>query len=124
MQITEQARVMLAEILKENEADGIQAVLSMGCCGMQPMFQMVRFDETDRPEVIDGISVVYAQGAKEAVEDVIIDVQNGELVILHPVMAGGCGCHGHEGGCCHEEHDHDHDHECCGGHGEGGCCHH
>lgn len=112
MKITDPAKKELAKLLNDNQADGLMVVLQESCCGTSPVFQMVRFEEGDQPEEIADIKVLMDQPAKEAVEDVVIDLKDGELVVFNPV----CGC---GGGCG----DHEDDHECCGGHDEGqGCC--
>jgi len=123
MKITEPALAELKKLLSDNGADGLEVVLQQTCCGVSPAFQMVRFDENDKPEDVDGVMILADDPrAKESVKDVIIDLQNGELVVFNPV----CGCGGHDHGDDHEccgghGHDHGDDHECCGGHG--GCNH-
>lgn len=125
MKITEPALAELKKLLSDNGADGLEVVLQQTCCGVSPAFQMVRFDENDTPDDIEGVKILASDPqAKEAVADVIIDLQDGELVVFNPVC--GCGGHDHDHeGCC-GGHDHNHEGGCCSGHDhdhEGGCCH-
>lgn len=116
MKITDEAKNALKDVLAANEAQGLIAGIQETCCGQNPVFQMAVFDENDKPEDFNDIKVLIPEENKDAFEDLIIDVINGELVVLNAV----CGCGSGEGGCCssHEEEG------CCGGHHEGGCCHH
>lgn len=127
MKITDSARDALKQILAEQNADGLLVQIQETCCGKNPVFQLAAFDENDKPEEFNGIQMVIPEETADAVEDLIIDVINDELVVLNAVNGGCCGGHGHEGGCC-RGHDHeDEDGGCCGGHGhdhEGGCCCH
>lgn len=128
--ITEPAVAELKKIMAENGADGLQAVLAQTCCSVSPVFQMVRFDEGDEPVEISGIKILMDDDTKAVVDEAIIDVQDGELMVFMPAQGGGCcgghGDHDHDGGCCSGHGDHDHDGGCCGGHGDhghdGGCC--
>ena len=128
--ITEPAVAELKKIMAENGADGLQAVLAQTCCSVSPVFQMVRFDEGDEPVEISGIKILMDDDTKAVVDEAIIDVQDGELMVFMPAQGGGCcgghGGHDHDGGCCGGHGDHDHDGGCCGGHGDhdhdGGCC--
>ena len=133
MKITEPALVELNNILSANGAEGLEVILQEGCCGVMPTFQLVRFDEGDQPEDIQGVKILMEGDAKDVVENVIIDLQDGELIVLS--QRGGCCGHGHhhEHGdheCCgHGHHHEDGDHECCGhGHhhedGDHECCGH
>lgn len=106
MKVTEPAKQALNQILTDNQADGLQVVLQQSCCGVSPVFQLVRFDAEDRPDDIDGIQILIDDEAREAVSEVIIDLKDGELVVYNPV----CGC---GSGCSHDDHDHQ-----CGS----GCC--
>lgn len=126
MKITDTARDALKSLLAENEADGLLVGFHETCCGTPPLFQLAAFDENDTPETINEIGLVIPDEAKDALEDLIIDVVNDELVVMSTaVEAGGCcGHHGHgDGGCC-GGHEHHEEEGCCGGHGhgEGGCC--
>lgn len=127
MKITDSARDALKNLLAENEADGLLVGIHETCCGKSPVFQLAVFDENDTPEVFNEISLVIPEPARDALDDLIIDEVNGELVVMSTAVEPGgcCGGHGHgEGGCC-GGHGHDHEEEgCCGGHGEVGCCGH
>lgn len=126
MKITDEARDVLKGVISENNADGLLVELTRTCCGEAPVFRFAAFDENDKPESINGIDIVVPENIGDALDDLIIDMVNGELVVMSSA-AGGCGCGGHEdGGCCgsHEEDgccggSHEEESGCCGG---GGCC--
>lgn len=137
MKITEEAKNVLNQVLAENNADGLLVTLQETCCGKNPVFQMAVFDENNPVDEIDGIRVCAGEDEKSVIEDMMIDLVNGELVVLNTVCGCGDGCHHdheHDGECCSS---HEHDGECCGNHesesgccsnhgneGHGGCCHH
>ena len=126
MKITEPALVELNNILSANGAEGLEVILQEGCCGVMPTFQLVRFDEGDQPEDVQGVKILMEGDAKDVVENVIIDLQDGELIVLS--QRGGCCGHGHghhheddEHECCGHGHGHHHEdgeHKCCGHHHE------
>lgn len=108
--ITDPAAEMLAQIIQENEADGLQASLEQSCCHTSPVFHLVRFEENDAPVDIHGIKVLMDEETEQFCDDAIVDVQDGELMVFRPSQSGcDCGSHDHEGGCCGSE---------------GGCCSH
>lgn len=117
MKITDSARDALKNLLAENGADGLLVGIHETCCGKSPVFQLAAFDENDTPESFNEINLVIPDEARDALDDLIIDEVNGELVVMSTAVdAGGCcGGHGHhhgeEGGCCGGH-----------GHGEGSCC--
>lgn len=122
MKITPQAQKVLHEVIEQNGADGLLATIAQSCCGSSPVFQLARFEEGDQPEVIDGVSIVFDPAARDAVEDVIIDLEGNDLVVLNPVCSCSQGCEGHDHDdhdCCHDHHE-EHEGGCCHG---GGCCH-
>lgn len=104
MKITEEAKNVLNQVLEENNADGLLVSLQETCCGKSPVFQIAVFDENDPIEEIDGIKVSAGEDEKTVVEDMVIDLVNGELVVLNTVCGCGGECshdhEGHEGGCC------------------------
>ena len=126
--ITDAAANVLKPMLEENHADGLMATLHQTCCSAAPVFQMVRYEEGDKPVEINGIKVLMDEDTAKYCDDAFVDLQNGELMVFAPAEGGGCGCgghHDHEGGCCHGD-DHDHEGGCCYGDDhdhEGGCCH-
>lgn len=114
MKITNEAKTALQTILSQNDADGLLMELSETCCGKTPMFRIAKYDETDSPKVFNDIKVVIPEEALSLADQMMIDLVDGELVVLNEV-AGGCGCSSH-----HEEENHG----CCVGHGGCGCSGH
>lgn len=109
MKITDAAKEVLTQILEENQADGLLVEIQETCCGKSPVFAIARFEEGDEPIDVDGIKMVVPDEAREDIENVVIELSDGELIVANAVC--GCGGHGH-GGCG----DHDHEGGCCGGH--------
>lgn len=126
MKISDNAKEVLVPLIKENGADGLRAAIQETCCGMQPVIGLDMFQEGEAPVEFNGVPMVIADEAKDIMEDLEIDLVNGELVILTTVQGCGCGHH-HDGDheCCGGHH-HDEGHECCHGHDDHDheCCHH
>lgn len=106
MKITPIAQKVLKQIFEENQADGLEASLQQSCHGLMPVLQVVRFEEGDQPETIDGIAVLMDENTQSSLENLTIDLQDGELVLV-----GFSECCGHEGCGCDEE---NHGEGCCG----------
>jgi Fe-S cluster assembly iron-binding protein IscA len=100
MKITPDAQKALKSVLADNNADGLLVSLQETCCGISPVFSLAVFDENDKPVDVDSIQIVVPQEAQSAIEDVTIDLVNGELVVE---STGGCSCSsgGCGGGCSH-----------------------
>lgn len=104
MKITPAAQEALKQVFQENGADGLQAFFQQSCHGVMPVFQMVRFEEGDSPEDIDGIAVLMDEEAKPYLEEIIIDVKDDELVLFGVQGCSGCGDHEEDGCCGHCDH--------------------
>lgn len=125
MKITNEAKPLIEELLKEKGAEGLIMEVHESCCGKSPVFALVTYDPEDQPELVNGIKVLIFDQDKEAAKDIEIDVVDNELVVKG---ADSCGC-SHEGdhacGGCGDHAHHEHGEGCCGSHDhEGGCCHH
>lgn len=110
MKITPSAKEALLQVFAENQADGLEAILQESCHGLMPVLQVVRFEEGDQPEMIDGIAVLMDENTKPALENLSIDLQDGELVLFG--LQGcccneGCNCEADdsEEGCCNHCHE-------------------
>ncbi len=125
MKITNEAKPLIEELLKEKGAEGLMMEVHESCCGKSPVVALVTYDPEDQPELVNGIKVLIFDQDKEAAKDIEIDVVDNELVVKG---ADSCGC-SHEGdhacGGCGDHAHHEHGEGCCGSHDhEGGCCHH
>lgn len=97
MKITDPARDVLKEVIEENNADGLRVVIQETCCGKSPMIGLDVFEEGEARDSINGIDIAIPEEARDLMEEVEIDLVNGELVILNTV----CGC----GGNCDHHHE-------------------
>lgn len=116
MKVTDAARELLAKILKENDLDLVAVSLEeMDDGSVNLNVQLVKKEDvrTDLAFDVDGVSFVMTQDVREALEDIVFDVHEGELV-FH--FEGDECCHHHDGECTHHHHDnchHGEDDECC-----------
>lgn len=117
MKISDNAREALKALIEENGADGLRAGIQETCCGKNPVIALDTFEEGEEPELFNEVPMVILPEAKGIMDQLEIDLVNGELVILSTVQGCGCGGHHHEEGheCCGGHH-HEEGHECCGGH--------
>lgn len=116
MKVTNAARELLAKILKENDLDLVAVSLEeMDDGSVNLNVQLVKKEDVraDLAFDVDGVSFVITQDVREALEDIVFDVHEGELVFHFE--GDGC-CHHHDGECCHHHHDdchHGEDDDCC-----------
>lgn len=99
MKITDNAKQALNQIFEESGVDGLLVEIKETCCGKSPVFAIAKFDENDIVEDVDGVKIVIPDDAREDVENVVIELADGELVVMNAVCGcgeGGCG----GGGCC------------------------
>lgn len=116
MKVTNAARELLAKILKENDLDLVAVSLEeMDDGSVNLNVQLVKKEDVraDLAFGVDGVSFVMTQDVREALEGIVFDVHEGELV-FH--FEGDECCHHHDGECCHHHHDdchHGEDDDCC-----------
>ena len=109
MRITETAKHLLLAILKENEFTAIKIVTEEDCCGKGLGFDLVLADEEPTsPEMIDGVPVYMDDETCEWTGEIIIDEEDGMLVLIDPNAEHShdcgcddddCGCHDDDCGC-------------------------
>ncbi|MBC3898739.1 hypothetical protein GH811_03815 [Acetobacterium malicum] len=91
MIITDEAKVVLAEMLKENGQDSLQASLQQGCCGTSLYFSFTNKKADEQPVVINGINVLMEGEAVFKTNTVTIKVDsNGKLVVEDTNQSAGC----------------------------------
>lgn len=95
MKISDQAKEVLKTILKENNLDGLRVEIQESCCGKSPVIGLDTFGENEQPQMINDIAVIIPEDAKEAVEDLEIDVVDDQLVVL----GSSCSCSDDCGHC-------------------------
>lgn len=91
MTITDSAKVMLQEALKDSKNDCIQMKLQNSCCGTSLFFQMTKLPEGDIQSIlINGVPFIMDQEVTERTSEVTIDYKDGELVMDDPSASGCC----------------------------------
>ncbi|MCA1060470.1 adhesin [Rossellomorea aquimaris] len=84
MNITDQAKQVLSEVLREQGAEGIRLSSVAGCCGPQISVSMDDPEPTDHIESINGIRVAI-DSSMQGTEALTIDVETtpqGEGLVL------------------------------------------
>ncbi|MDX9808208.1 MAG: hypothetical protein RBS87_06605 [Acholeplasma sp.] len=128
MIITDEAKVLLQDILKKENFNCVIAGLHYHCsCGDSTVqFGLGNIEDGDQVYTFNEIPVVMEEETVSRTELITIYVENGELMFLDEAefeeTEDGCGC-GH-----HHDHDHGHDGDCDCGHdhedGDCACGHH
>lgn len=91
MIITDEAKVVLADMLKENGQDSLQASLQQGCCGTSLYFSFTNKKADEQPVIVNGINVLMEGEAVFKTNTVTIKVDsNDKLVVEDTNQSGGC----------------------------------
>lgn len=91
MIITDEAKVLLEEMLKENGHDSLQASLQQGCCGTSLYFAFTNKKADEQPVIVNGINVLMEGEAVFKTNTVTIKVDPaGKLIIEDTNQSGGC----------------------------------
>lgn len=82
MNITQPAKEMLLESMKENTAEGIRFYFAgQGCCGPQFGLSMDAPEQGDVIKEVNGIRVALDERVSKMVDEVLLDFKNGGLVL-------------------------------------------
>lgn len=90
LQITDNAKEMILNVLKENGAEGIRLFEVDGCCGPQFALSLDAPQDNDHVETINGVLVAMEEHMVN-VDGLILDTEqsdNGEGLVL--IGADGC----------------------------------
>ena len=83
MIITDTAKEMLTNAIKENNAKGIRFYFQgQGCCGPQLGLSLDAPEEHDVVKEVNGIQVAIDQRVLSMTEEVTIDLQEGSLAVV------------------------------------------
>lgn len=133
MKITDEAKLMLQDILKKENFNCVIAGLHYHCsCGDSTVqFGLGNIEDGDLVYTFNEIPVVMEAETLPRTDLITIYVENGELMFLDEAEfdenESNCGCghdhdHDHEG--CDFGHDHDHEGDCqCGQNEKCNCGH-
>jgi Fe-S cluster assembly iron-binding protein IscA len=89
MKITDEAKKIVEEVLKENNCNALLVSIVGGCCGSSINLALANAKEDDEISDVNGISVIYDQEAVQRTGLVILDVQKGKL-FLKDDQASNC----------------------------------
>jgi len=90
MKITDEAKLLLEDFLREKGAEGIRLTTTAGCCGPQFAITLDTPRETDTIQMINGIKVAF-DSQVTGTEELTLDkeeTQNGTGLVL--IGASSC----------------------------------
>lgn len=90
MEITNKAKALINGELSERGANAIRLRTSRSCCGTSLKFELVTVTDEDKPEDINGLSVLMDEETRAWTGTVTIDAEYGRLT-LHDSAASCCG---------------------------------
>lgn len=89
MQITDEAKEILAKILEENNSDCLRVSEVMSCSGTSLRFSLANMTEEDIKVSSNGITMVMDEELRERVENLGIGAEDGKLSV-HDDAAPSC----------------------------------
>jgi len=87
MKITEEAKELLLEALKANDASCILVKETKSCCGTQLNFSLAKPKEGDAVESIEGVPFMIDVSVKRKTEKLTVKAENGQLFIRNENVA-------------------------------------
>lgn len=83
MIITDEAKKMIYEGMKEKNADGVRLVTVYSCCGTSLNIELVNLSSEDKAEDINGIKVIMDTETRLWTKTVTIDAEDGGLKLIN-----------------------------------------
>jgi hypothetical protein len=99
MKITNEAKTIIEQLLKENGSDTLIVKIGVSsCCGGKSI-QLDLGNAVDLPRIseINGVKVSMTEEDEKQLEKVVFSAEKSELII----QSDECGCGGEGGCCCH-----------------------
>lgn len=91
MIITDEAKVVLEKMLKENGQDSLQASLQQGCCGSSLYFTFTTKKADDKPVIVNGINVLMEGEAVLKTNTITLKIDaQGKLIVEDSAQSSGC----------------------------------
>lgn len=94
LKVTDEAKQMLNQSMKDNNCDCLRVFTEPGCCGVSLNFGLDTKKSSEQTTVINGVPVIMDEQAQQQTDALMIGVTEGRLVI----DGGSCGCG--SSGCC------------------------
>lgn len=96
MTITKEAKEALEQLFAQYGANGLRLEMQQSCCGSSPVIGIDILEEGEG-QLVDGVRFVCDKEHEPLMQDVILDVKDGELVVINLDEGSGCsgcsGCH-------------------------------
>lgn len=89
MKITDEAKLLINEVLAGEKANAIRLHTNRSCCGTSLQFELVTLTDQDQPEIINGLSVLMDKETQAWTGTVTIGAAGGKLT-LHDSAASCC----------------------------------
>lgn len=90
MEITNEAQIMINDLLKSNDVDTLKATLQKSCCGSSLAFNMVRKKDTDETVIINGVQVLMDEETTQRAKTITLTIKDNELLLKD--SAKTCSC--------------------------------
>lgn len=90
MKITDEAKVVLQDLLTANDSDCLKATVQQSCCGTSLVFNLAKTTEDDDPISINDILVLMTDEVQKRAESVTLTVQNEELALIDEEASTCC----------------------------------
>jgi Uncharacterized conserved protein len=94
LEVTDEAKEMLDQSMKDHQCDCLRVFTEPGCCGMSLNFGLDTKKSDEQATAINGVPVIMDEQARQQTDALTIGVAEGKLVI----DGGSCGCG--SSGCC------------------------
>lgn len=86
MKITNEAKLIVENILKENNCSALHVSIVKGCCGPSVYLAIGNPEENQSMSEVNGINVIITPEAVERAQGIVISEKEGQL-ILEDAMA-------------------------------------
>lgn len=90
MKITDEAKSLITEALVSNNCDCLQVLLKKTCCGTSLNFVPKKLQASDKPVLINGVSVMMDNQTQARTEKIALAVEDGELIIQDDAQSCCC----------------------------------
>ncbi|MCG8397496.1 adhesin [Bacillus atrophaeus] len=91
MKITDNAKILLVDTLKQKQAEGIRFYFAgQGCCGPQLGLSLDSPETEDKISIVNGIQVAIDQRVIEMTRDLTLDRKGNQLALIGGSDSGCC----------------------------------
>ncbi|MBB5335703.1 hypothetical protein [Pectinatus brassicae] len=90
MIITDSAKIMLNEAIKNSQNDCVHVMLQQSCCGEGIFMQLEKLPDNEKVVMVNSVPVFIDKKAVERIAEITIDTKNGRLIMIDPQASGGC----------------------------------